>query len=55
MKAIKLRGKTFFKTLSLLRMYLPRLESATGACIWSQDVGGSVLATPVLVNTEGGT
>ena len=34
-------------------MYLSRLESATGACIWSQDVGGSVLATPVLVNTEG--
>ena len=32
---------------------LARLNTATGACIWTREVDGSVLATPVLVNNNG--
>ena len=32
---------------------LARLDTATGACIWTRIVDGSVLATPILVNNNG--
>ena len=43
----------FFSFIVINYVILSRLESTTGECIWSKDVGGSVLATPVLVDNEG--